>query len=258
MILRNQTRDKYVVISQNIMRDKNLPLKLKGLLCFMLSLNDGWDFSINGLCAVLPDGSRSIREGLKKLEELGYLKRNRIRNEKGQYIDVEWEVFETPQFQPQLHFAHVDIKHEDNAHVENVIQSNIKESNTKIINNQSNLFSMMRHEKIWTKEDLELNMSIYYDELDDNTKNVCDILLECMNAEQSYYTIGGARIASEALKSRLLRIDREDIEIISERITTSIKPIRNLKSYIIKSLYNEPATRDLYWANRVSVDFANK
>ena len=49
------TKD-FVVVSNRITRDPNLRLADKGLLTFLLSLPDGWNFSVNGLAAILPEG----------------------------------------------------------------------------------------------------------------------------------------------------------------------------------------------------------
>ena len=82
-ILRNSTQDGYSVITNNIFRDSRLSLKTRGLLCTMLSLPDGWEFSEKGLAAIIPDRMSSTRTGLTQLEETGYLVRVRERGEDG-------------------------------------------------------------------------------------------------------------------------------------------------------------------------------
>ncbi len=46
----------YTIMSNYHLRDKNLSYKAKGLLSFMLSLPDDWDYSINGLVAISKEG----------------------------------------------------------------------------------------------------------------------------------------------------------------------------------------------------------
>ena len=59
------------MVSNGILKDKELPLKERGLLVTLLGLPDNWDFSINGLAAILPDGRDKIKTGLRKLEKMG-------------------------------------------------------------------------------------------------------------------------------------------------------------------------------------------
>ena len=85
----------YTVMSNYHLRDKNLSYKAKGLLSFMLSLPDDWDYSINGLTAISKEGVKSIQSILKELEENGYLIRNRINKSNGQF-DYEYLIYEEP------------------------------------------------------------------------------------------------------------------------------------------------------------------
>ena len=95
-ILRNKTQSGFTVISNNIFRDKRLSMAARGLLCTMLSLPDSWDFSEKGLCKILPEnGITAIRTAIKTLEETGYLRRTKVR-ENGRIVDVLWEITNRP------------------------------------------------------------------------------------------------------------------------------------------------------------------
>jgi hypothetical protein len=48
------------------LRDKNLSLKAKGLLSWMLSNNDDWDYSIAGIVACCKEGETTINTTLKE------------------------------------------------------------------------------------------------------------------------------------------------------------------------------------------------
>lgn len=73
-IIRNRSYDRYTVIPEAITRDRRLGIKARGLLLTMLSLPDGWDFSISGLSKILADdGETTIRNALDALESCGYL-----------------------------------------------------------------------------------------------------------------------------------------------------------------------------------------
>lgn len=95
-ILRKKNRDKYTVIDNTVFFDYSLSFKAKGLLCQMLSLPDGWEFSIEGLTQFSTDGITLVRNTLMELEEHNYLKRIQIRSADGKMAGVEYEVSEIP------------------------------------------------------------------------------------------------------------------------------------------------------------------
>ena len=91
-VLINRTQKNFTMISNSILRDKNLSLKDRGLLCTICSLPDKWEFSIAGLSAIIPDGKDAIASAIKRLEKLGYLVRTMSRNHLGKFVS-EIEVF---------------------------------------------------------------------------------------------------------------------------------------------------------------------
>ena len=102
-ILRNPSRQRYTVIDNKAIQDERLSLKALGLLVRMLSLPDNWEFSEMGLKKIFKkDGMSSIRTGLKELEDTGYLKRERKRDELGRITRTEWIICESPDSIPNL------------------------------------------------------------------------------------------------------------------------------------------------------------
>lgn len=78
------------------LNDNKLSLKSKGLMSFMLTKPDDWNFSINGLKSQLLERYDAIRSGLIELEKLGYLRRRKIRDSGGRIIDTEYTIHEKP------------------------------------------------------------------------------------------------------------------------------------------------------------------
>ena len=88
----------YTVMSNYHLRDRNLSYKAKGLLSFMLSLPEDWDYSINGLVAVSKEGVKAIKNILQELQRCGYLIINKKQNEIGQF-EYEYLIYEYPEYQ---------------------------------------------------------------------------------------------------------------------------------------------------------------
>ena len=85
----------YTVISNVFLRDERMSLKCKGLLAYLLSLPNDWKLYVTELKERHRDGITAIYSALKELEELGYLKRERIRK-LGRIQGIEYLISETP------------------------------------------------------------------------------------------------------------------------------------------------------------------
>lgn len=72
-MIRLQRSGGYTVLPNGILRDTNLSLKTKGLFAIILSLPEGWDYSVAGLATVAGCGRDAIRGALKEMETAGYL-----------------------------------------------------------------------------------------------------------------------------------------------------------------------------------------
>ena len=110
----------YTVMSNYHLRDKNLSYKAKGLLSFMLSLPEDWDYSINGLVSISKEGVKAIRNILQELQRYGYLVIEKKQNEIGQF-EYEYLIYE----QPDTQKGDMDL-----GEVEKGIQINTNEINT--------------------------------------------------------------------------------------------------------------------------------
>ncbi len=79
------------------LKDRSLTYKAKGLLSFMLSLPDDWDYSLKGLCAISKESRDGIRSILKELQEHHYLEIEKTRGDKG-YFEYNYLIYEIPHF----------------------------------------------------------------------------------------------------------------------------------------------------------------
>lgn len=87
----------FTVMSNYHFKERGMSLKAKGLLSLMLSLPDTWNYSIAGLVTLSKDGKDSVMSALSELEKFGYLTRERLVNDKGQFNGIEYNIFEQPQ-----------------------------------------------------------------------------------------------------------------------------------------------------------------
>ena len=102
-IKRIQKSKNYSIISNEILRRKDLSLKAKGLMSLILSLPDSWDLTVNGLVEIIKESKNTVYSILKELNKFGYVERNRITDSTGKVIKWELIVYESPHTKkPQL------------------------------------------------------------------------------------------------------------------------------------------------------------
>ena len=91
------SRDRcYTVVNNTFINDNQLDAREKGLLLVIMSKPDNWDMSVEGLRSFCSDGTTSLRKGIQKLEEHGYLLRLNVRNARGNFGSMPYVVFERP------------------------------------------------------------------------------------------------------------------------------------------------------------------
>lgn len=139
MVFRVKKNKNYTVMSNYHLRDKNISLKAKGLLSWMLSNNDDWDYTISGIVACCKEGETTITTALRELQDTGYVVVKKINpNKECNKIHYEYYVFEEPQWgdNQDIDFQRVESQGVENQGVENQGQRNTNKNNTNLSNNK--------------------------------------------------------------------------------------------------------------------------
>lgn len=89
----------YTHIDNDCLKDTNISLRAKGLLCMMFSLPDGWEYSINGLAVIANETPRVIKSAIDELKAAGYLSVTKLYPDQTASGKIEYiyEIFEKPQ-----------------------------------------------------------------------------------------------------------------------------------------------------------------
>lgn len=91
----------YTNMSNYHLRDKRLTWKAKGIMSFMLSLPESWDYSIRGLATCTQDGRVATTSALNELKKYGYLVTKIQRTDDSRAIsDLEYILYESPEMNP--------------------------------------------------------------------------------------------------------------------------------------------------------------
>ena len=128
-VFKIEKNQNYTVMSNYHLRDKKLSYKAKGLLSFMLSLPEDWDYSMSGLEAISKESIKAIRNILQELEDNKYLVRTRMQDELGKFY-YDYSIYEMPfDIDPYYQKGHV-VKGQTEKGIQ--INTNIINTNNKI------------------------------------------------------------------------------------------------------------------------------
>lgn len=280
-VCRVEKNKNYTTMSNFHLRDKNLSNKSRGLLSTMLSLPENWDYTTRGLAAICKDGVDGITAQLKELEQRGYLVRHRIRDSNGRITDMEYVIYEEPQpVLPDTEKPDMVIPDMDEPCLGTPAQRNIdkritKESNTEL----SSIYSIPSDEfrpsvlaALDTKRkeaeyrDIEryrylIMENIEYEILLENNpydremlEEILELLVDTVCATKKYIRVAGNDYPAEVVRSRLLKLNAHHIEFVISCFKENTTKVRNVKQYLLTSLYNAPVTIDSYYTALVHHD----
>lgn len=277
--------EKFSVISNYHLFDKRLTHKATNLLTTMLALSPVWDYTLKGLASLKKDGIDGVRSGIRELEKLGYLTRRQLRNEKGQLAHNEYLVYETPELNPNFAKSKencqelpslenpitdkkINSPSLENPSTENPTQLNTKLLNTKYINqsyqdnNNININNTYRCDemdsidKIDRKEiKAELKKQLNYENLISRNEadkkqinSIINILADVMSSRSQSIRIGGENKPLEEVIQRFKQLTDKHIAYVLECLNKNADKPRNIRAYLLTSLFNAPSTMDCYYA----------
>jgi len=283
-VFRVEKSREFTVIANSVFKDKTLSAKAKGILVEMLSLPENWDYTLKGLTYLFSDGIDSIRQGIRELEEHGYIVRERKRDAKGRLGGMEYVIYETPRipvnFSEELSTEPVSEKpisacpieelpmreiptqeapaEESAMTYKEINNKELKESNTYESNQSISEPAPM--DVMGYEEAQECVMeNIEYDVMCDRypkerLDEIVDIASEALCTRRAVFTLGKDTYPYSLVKNRLLRLDASHVGYIIDCINKNTTDVRNIKTYLLKTLINAPATMESYYTTKVNHD----
>lgn len=104
----------YIKMPNQHLRDTNLSMSAKGLMCQILNFPVGWRITIEGLVQVNKDGKSAVTSAIKELEKAGYLVRERERHADGTFgSSVYRVVIQDNESESQENITYGDTTHDE-------------------------------------------------------------------------------------------------------------------------------------------------
>lgn len=267
-----KTKD-FTIMSNHHFKNKNLSLKVKGLLSLMLSLPEDWDYTIRGLASICKDGVDSISTALKELEAEGYLIRERVRHEDGSLGKTQYIIHEQPvhvinepenreQVKPDMVNPNQESPKQDfpvqAKHTQSITNiSSTNRPNTDTTKDKIRLNARVRDEltmeQIQFSRDL-IERNIRYETLvkkygSERMYEMMELIMEPFYSMSQDFRIGKKRYSKEVVRGKFLKITSKQIEKVFEQIDHTTKRVNNPKAYVLTLLYNADII-DGFIANR--------
>ena len=87
--------------------------------------------------------------------------------------------------------------------------------------------------------------------------DIINILSEIINSNKKYYIISGERINTKDFINKIMLFNQDHIEYIITSLIKNTTKIKNVKAYMLATIYNAPNTIDTYYKNLINYDMAN-
>lgn len=87
-ILRRKPKTGYTTLSNEIIEDRELSYRARGVALLLLSKPDDWEISIQYLVEMGTEGRDAVRKAMHELSDRGYMKRERAQGEGGARVTV--------------------------------------------------------------------------------------------------------------------------------------------------------------------------
>lgn len=268
-----KTKD-FTVMSNYHLRDKNLSLKAKGLLSQMLSLPEEWDYTLTGLACINKESKDAIRSAVNELEQAGYITRRQTTTADGRFGCNEYLIRERPVLpsplpeSPTTDSTPTAIPMPENPTQLNINSSKTEKEKTELSNTDSFPSEKKTNRSEVTAAEMEayrkmISGNISYDLLcqeyphqREQLEEILEILVETICTTRQTVRVAGNNFPSEVVKGRLMKLTAEHIRFVLGCLSRNTTKIRNIRQYLLTTLYNAPTTIDNYYAAMVSHDLA--
>lgn len=140
-------------------------------------------------------------------------------------------------------------------------------NNTEKKNTDSNNTDLSIHQSKMGRMDVidgyreQVKEKISYDYLmelhpyDSDIGEIVELIVEVLCTQEEFIRIGKKQVYTSLVQERLNRLDYTHIEYILECMKNSPSNIRNIKAYLLESLFNAPVTIGNYYSAKVNYDF---
>ena len=105
--------------------------------------------------------------------------------------------------------------------------------------------------------EIDLLLRLYPDD-EDTLYQIVNFLVDTCATNRKTLRIAGDDKPAEVVRSRFMKLNADHIRFVLKCLAENSSPIRNMKQYLLASLYNAPTTMQLSYQNQTNHDLANR
>ena len=238
-----------------------------------LSVKNGWldeqnrvfiIFTIEDVKRALCCADNKATKLLRELEKFGLIERKRRGLGKPDLIYVKnfsSESSKTP---------YLNRDNDDSGTVQNTLQDPAKlrcnkteRNNTEvsdtdpIYSDENDWMSKRAQLEKYFSQSLEVDLLLRLCPDDEDTiYQIMDLLVDTCATKRKTLRIAGDDKPAEVVRSRFMKLNADHIRFVLKCLAENSSPIRNMKQYLLASLYNAPTTMQLSYQNQTNHDLA--
>ena len=103
--------------------------------------------------------------------------------------------------------------------------------------------------------EIDLLLRLYPDD-EDTLYQIVNLLVDTCATNRKLLHIAGDDKPAEVVRSRFMKLNADHIHFVLKCLAENSSPIRNMKQYLLASLYNAPTTMQLFYQNQTNHDLA--
>ena len=103
--------------------------------------------------------------------------------------------------------------------------------------------------------EMDLLLRLYPDD-EDTLYQIVNLLVDTCATNRKLLHIAGDDKPAEVVRSRFMKLNADHIRFVLKCLAENSSPIRNMKQYLLASLYNAPTTMQLSYQNQTNHDLA--
>ena len=143
----------------------------------------------------------------------------------------------------------------------NKTDKNNTEMNETYPFNSEETDGMSQHEQLekYFSQSLEVELLLRLcPDDEDIIYQIVDLLVDTCATKRKMLRIAGDDRPAEVVRSRFMKLNADHIKFVLKCLAENSSPIRNMKQYLLASLYNAPTTMQLSYQNQTNHDLANR
>ena len=179
----------FTQVSNTFLRDHRISFKAKGLFCYMYSMDEEWNFTLQSIAKQQNDGVGSIQSAMKELKEFGYISYEKHYDGTGTY---------TLNDNPNIENPNIENPNMENPNMENPNMENPNMENGSVLSNNN-----PKEEK---EVRITINKSIYVE--------IVNHLNQTLNTKYSYKSKGTQKLINAILNNGFTKEDFFKVHII--------------------------------------------